>query len=413
MASDHNKIENIYSVSEITHEIKDTLEYGLPPIWVQGEVSNFVHHGSGHMYFSLKDENAQITCVMWKSRNAAIPFRPVDGSTVNAYGDIKVYEKRGSYQLDVQKMAPLGIGELQMAFEALKEKLLEEGLFDDVFKKELPLFPQRIGIITSQTGAAIRDIATGLNKRFPGIEKILRPTLVQGEGAAKDIAAAIDELNEYDQIDVIILGRGGGSMEDLWAFNEEIVARAIFKSRIPIVSAVGHQIDYTISDFVADQRAATPSAAAEMTTPDSTELARSVQTNHSRSIAAMQQNIDDRRDQLSNLSKDYAFRRPLDLVNQNRQKIDDLMQSANVLTRQKLQHRRDHFMLQSKRISALHPTSVMQRGYAVVQHKENKNILRQAAQLVNDDSVRIFFEKGTAEGRIIEIDPDGDLSHLR
>ena len=412
MLNADDNLNNIYSVTEITREIKDTLELGVPPIWVQGEISNYVHHGSGHMYFSLKDENAQISCVMWKSRNAALPFVPMNGKTINAFGEIKVYEKRGFYQLDIQKMAPLGIGELQLAFEALKNKLFEQGLFDESAKKPIPKMPQNIGIITSQTGAAIRDILSGLNERFPGVQKVLRPTRVQGEGAAQDIAAAIYEFNQLDTVDVIILGRGGGSLEDLWAFNEEVVARAIFESAIPIISAVGHQVDYTISDFVADERAATPSAAAALAVPDRDELKRKLQTDFSRCIMSLQQAISSRQEKLSHLSSAYAFRRPLDSLQQNRQRIDDLMQSITVDCKQKFRQSQEKLDAQKKRIFSLHPKSILQRGYAVVQHKYKKSLVRQASQLENDDDVRIYFAHGVAEGRILEIDPAGDISSI-
>ena len=408
----HEAIENIYTVSEITREIKEALEFGIPPIWVKGEISNYVHHSSGHMYFSLKDEYAQITCVMWKSRNAGLTFKPEDGKTINAYGEITVYEKRGAYQLDIQKMALVGIGELQLAFEELKTKLRDEGLFDDSFKKSIPTIPQRIGIITSQTGAAIRDIVAGLNRRLPGVEKVLRPTLVQGVGAAQDIAAAIREFNEYNQVDVIILGRGGGSLEDLWAFNEEIVARAIFESKIPIVSAVGHQVDFTISDFVADVRAATPTAAAEIVTPDSRELKRTFQSNYMELLTSIQQTVGAKRDQLNYLSKEYAFRRPLDVVKQNRQKIDDLVQQIKTHSRLRFERNKESFSFQQKRFQALHPEAILQRGYAIAKHIPQNTFIRQATQLIKDDDIRIFFSKGAVDGRITKVDPEGDISKM-
>jgi exodeoxyribonuclease VII large subunit len=232
MPDSAENIRHFYSVSEITREIQQLLELNIPTIWVQGELSGFVHHSSGHLYFTLKDKEAQIACVMWKSRALALTFTPQNGIKVNVYGAVRVYEKRGTYQLDILKMLPAGIGELQLLYEALKEKLYNEGLFDVSRKKPLPAFPERIGIVTSPTGAAIRDIVTVLNRRFPAAVKILRPTLVQGEGAAEDIARAIQDFNDYHNVDVLIIGRGGGSPEDLWAFNEEKVARAIFSSTI-------------------------------------------------------------------------------------------------------------------------------------------------------------------------------------
>jgi len=405
-------MENVYSVSDITREIKEMLEMELPPVWVQGEISNFVHHASGHMYFSLKDENAQLACVMWRSRNALLPFRPQDGKMVNVFGRITVYEKRGSYQLDVQKMAPLGLGDLQQAFEELKARLAAEGLFDEAVKKPLPQFPQRIGIITSQSGAAIRDIVTVLNNRLPGVEKILRPALVQGDGAAQDIAEAIRDFNLFKQVDVIILGRGGGSLEDLWAFNEEIVARAIFASDIPIVSAVGHQIDFTISDFVADARAATPSAAAEMVVKDHHELQQTVDRLTDRCVGALMHFVEMKRERLVQLSSGYAFRRPLDRVLQNRQRIDDLAQTILSLCRRNVNLAGERLANQRQRIAALHPQSILKRGYSVVQDKKTGKVVRQADQLAKGDELRLYFANGAADSHVDDVDVDGNISQL-
>ncbi|MCK5525880.1 MAG: exodeoxyribonuclease VII large subunit, partial [Candidatus Latescibacteria bacterium] len=264
-----------YSVSDITRAIKGLLDEGLMPLWVEGEVSNYVHHTSGHRYFTLKDETSQLRCVMWKWQGQ-LRFRPEDGMKVRAYGRISVYERGGQYQLVVSELHPAGVGELQLAFEQLKERLAKEGLFDESRKRSLPRFPQRIGVVTSPTGAAIRDIAHGIGRRFPSAQVVLWPARVQGEGAAAQIAEGIEKLNAYGEVDVLIVGRGGGSLEDLWAFNEEEVARAIYASGIPVVSAVGHEIDFVIADFVADRRAPTPSAAAEMVVRDGAELMRGV-----------------------------------------------------------------------------------------------------------------------------------------
>src|SRR5450830_1303089 len=256
--------KNILSVTEITHRIKGVLEMGFSEVWVQGEISNCKNHSSGHLYFTLKDGSASLSAVMWRSRVAQLLFRPNDGMKVIVWGNITVYEPRGNYQIDCLQIQPVGIGELQLAFDRLKQKLSAEGLFDEAHKKPLPEYPEKIGIVTSPTGAAIQDMLNILARRFPALEVIVAPVKVQGIGAAEEIAEAIQDLNSLSDIDVIIVGRGGGSLEDLWAFNEEVVARAIYSSRIPIVSAVGHEIDFSISDFVADLRAPTPSAAAEL-----------------------------------------------------------------------------------------------------------------------------------------------------
>ncbi|MCJ7577011.1 MAG: exodeoxyribonuclease VII large subunit, partial [candidate division Zixibacteria bacterium] len=249
--------KQIYTVTEITKEIKGILEESLPSVWVEGEISNYILHSSGHRYFSMKDENAQIRCTLWRFRGTRLSFEPEDGMRVIAFGNITVYERNGQYQLDVIELIPAGWGKLEIAFQKLKEKLFQEGLFDEEHKKPIPEFPEAIGLVTSPTGAAVRDMIKIIHKRFPSVRIIVNPVRVQGEEAAEEIAQAIQEFNEFAKIDVMIVGRGGGALEDLWAFNEEVVARAIYDSKIPVISAVGHQIDFTISDFVADLRAST------------------------------------------------------------------------------------------------------------------------------------------------------------
>ncbi|MEW6701317.1 MAG: exodeoxyribonuclease VII large subunit, partial [Bacteroidota bacterium] len=265
-------MENILSVSEITGLIKQTLEENFSEVSVIGEISNFKAHVSGHWYFTLKDANAQINCAMWRGINNYVFFTPQDGMKIIIGGRVTVYPPRGSYQIDVRSMKPAGVGELQAAFEKLKQKLSAEGLFDEQFKKPIPKFPQKIGIVTAIDGAAFQDMKSIAARRYPLVELVIASCRVQGEGASEDIAKKIKLLNQQEDIDLIIVGRGGGSLEDLWAFNEEVVARAIFDSHIPIISAVGHEIDFTISDFVADLRAATPSAAMELATPSKDEL---------------------------------------------------------------------------------------------------------------------------------------------
>jgi len=262
----------ILSVTQLTGEIKRVLENSFPRLWVQGEISNLTVHSSGHLYFSLKDAGSQVRCVMFRSYAKDLMLMPQDGMQVVVQGDVTVFDRAGQYQLSVQQLQVAGYGELAQAFERLKKKLAEEGLFDAEFKKELPAYPRTIGIVTSPTGAALRDMVKVARRRWPGIELILCPVPVQGVGAAEKIARAVEDLNQYGKIDLLIVGRGGGSAEDLWAFNEEILARAIFNSRIPVISAVGHEVDFTISDLVADLRAPTPSAAAELALPDIREV---------------------------------------------------------------------------------------------------------------------------------------------
>lgn len=266
---------NVLSVSQLTHTIKNLLENGIPEVWVEGEISNFVHHRSGHMYFSVKDTDSQLRCVMFKGRNRYLNFRPANGAQVRVRGTVGVWPPQGAYQFYVEEMVPSGLGALHQAFEALKEKLKTEGLFDQIHKKPIPAYPRKIGVVTSPTGAAIRDIVNVISRRYPIVELVLCPARVQGQSASREIARAIatfQRLPRDERPDLLIVGRGGGSLEDLWPFNEELTARAVFGCSIPVISAVGHEIDFTITDFVADLRAPTPSAGAEEAVPDIQEI---------------------------------------------------------------------------------------------------------------------------------------------
>ncbi len=312
----------IYSVSEINREIKILLETTFDSLTVVGEISNFKSYQSGHWYFTLKDENSQISCVMWRGLNAYVYFTPQDGMKVIVTGRINVYEPRGNYQIEVSSIKPLGVGELQIAFEALKRKLAAEGLFDERFKKPIPKIPARIGIVTSKDGAALRDVLAVIKRRFPVVEVILAHTSVQGEGAAQEISDALDLMNEYGEVDVIILCRGGGSLEDLWAFNEEITARANFQVKIPIVTGIGHEVDFTIADFVADMRAATPTAAAELVTPRIEQLIELLEEYDSSLHSLILDFINSRKEKLINELRSYAFVLPESLLNNNQQKFD-------------------------------------------------------------------------------------------
>jgi exodeoxyribonuclease VII large subunit len=317
--------ETVYTVSEITRQIRRSLEEEFPLVRVEGEVSNFTAHSSGHLYFSLKDEGAQLRCVMFRSRRRRmIGPLPSNGMAVRALGQITVYERSGQYQLSVIELRPAGIGALARAFEELKHRLAEEGLFDAVHKQPIPKFPGRIGVVTSPTGAAVRDIIRIIGRRFPLARLILAPVQVQGEGAAREIALAIERMNRHRLADVLIVGRGGGSMEDLWAFNEEVVARAIFSSAIPVISAVGHEIDFTIADFVADLRAPTPSAAAELVVPDRQELAGVIAGARQRLLSAAAGRIGRQRERVVTLVRSYGLRRPADLIAGRMQRLDEL-----------------------------------------------------------------------------------------
>ena len=386
------------SVSALTQLIKHSLETTFPRVWVQGEISNAKHHTSGHFYFTLKDEGAQISGVMWRSKLMLLPFQPEDGMKVLAFGSITVYPPRGNYQIDVVKLQPLGVGELQLAFEQLKRKLSEEGLFDPEHKKPLPEFPTSVGVITSETGAALHDIWTVVQQRFPSVEVIVYPVRVQGPGAAEEIAHAIREMNRFGQVDVIIVGRGGGSLEDLWAFNEEIVARAIYASTIPIVSAVGHEIDFCIADFVADLRAPTPSAAAAMVVRDRSELLEilgNISYTMRRSLASKVQQA---RDQIRSLLASYSFNRPRDLLKQYAQRIDELERTLIMSLQHRLQMtvQRHHSLHQ--RLEILNPANALHRGYAIV--RRNGTIVKRATELKRGDEATLQFHDGSVPARI-------------
>ncbi|HHY09695.1 MAG TPA: exodeoxyribonuclease VII large subunit, partial [Firmicutes bacterium] len=312
------------TVSDLTAKIKEALDSaGLANIAVIGEISNFIHHSSGHMYFSLKDEASRIKAVMFRSRNQRLNFVPQNGDTLIAFGSIGVYEARGEYQLYVEALLPKGIGELHLAFEKLKSRLAEEGLFAAERKLPLPFLPAKIGVITSPTGAAVRDICQILNRRFPGVEILIIPALVQGKEAPASIKAALGKA-QLTGADVLIVGRGGGSFEELSAFNDEEVARAIFASKIPVISAVGHETDFTIADFVADLRAPTPSAAAELAVPVKSELKEQICGLKERLAAILERKIKAERRHLGQLAASAGLKRPQDGIRQLRQRVDEL-----------------------------------------------------------------------------------------
>lgn len=392
--------ENYYTVTQLTKQIRNVLEQTFFDVTVLGEISNFKKHTSGHLYFTLKDENASINAVMWRNRVANLFFTPQDGMKVIARGSISVYEIRGTYQLDVSYLKPLGIGELQIAFEELKKKLAAEGLFDPKYKKPLPEFPQRIGIVTSPTGAVIRDIANIIARRFPIVELLLYPVIVQGAGAAEEIANAISQFNKYKNIDVMIICRGGGSLEDLWAFNEEIVARAIFNSEIPIISAVGHETDFTISDFVADLRAPTPSAAAELVVPNVTDIIENVKN----FVYTMKENVSDNisfyKDSINSLISNYYFNLPMNKVKQSMQRIDEFDRIIKLLIERSLNEKKIHIKNFEQRISSLNPESVLNRGYAIVY--KNSHIIDRAYKLNSGDEVGIKFKDKKLNATITE-----------
>ncbi len=433
----------IYSVSEITADIKLALEkFGV--LWVKGEISNFKHHSSGHMYFSLKDDRAQLKAAFFRNNNYYLKFRPEDGLEVLARGRLSLYEPRGDYQLIVEYMEPVGLGSLQLAFEQLKQKLRAEGLFEENHKIRLPLLPQKVGIVTSPTGAAIQDILRILRRRTASLDVLIYPARVQGAGAAEEIAAGVNYFNTRSDIDVIIVGRGGGSMEDLWAFNEEIVARAIFASEIPLISAVGHEVDFTIADFVADLRAPTPSAAAEMVSGAREDLRATVDSLSGRALQAVRLLIERRRSALERLARNRAFNIAPNKVRELQQRFDEAATAMTqamarrltalrhrermlhtrlvkvdlrqLIARQReivagkrnrlhsaarvlLNSRRSKFEVAVGRIHALSPQAILERGYAICR-EANGAILRDAARVSAGEPVSVRLARGEIGCRV-------------
>ena len=385
--------KNVVTITELTRQIKQSLETSFPRMWVEGEISNFKHHTSGHLYFTLKDEGAQLSAVMWRSRVANLTFPPEDGMKVIARGSITVYPPRGNYQIDVEQIQPVGIGELQLAFERLKQKLAAEGLFDPAHKKPIPEFPERIGVITSETGAALQDIRSVLSRRHPSVEVILASVRVQGVGAAEEIAEAIEQMNRYGDIDVLIVGRGGGSLEDLWAFNEERVARAIYASKIPIISAVGHEIDFSIADFVADLRAPTPSAAAELVVRDRTELLEDIGNLCYTMRGAIDTQMSSFRERVASLLTSYSFNRPRDLVREFSQRVDEFDRSLGFSFNHIARAAHQRYDSLRYQLQALNPHGVLKRGYSIVR-KEGR-IVSSARFLHRGDEAEIQFHDGT------------------
>lgn len=384
--------QKIYTVSLLTREVKELLEMSFPRLWVEGEISNLKFHSSGHIYFTLKDEDSQINCAMWRFRTNQLLFRPQDGMQILVEGELQIYEKGGIYQLIIHQIQPAGVGALQQAFEELKKKLHGEGLFDEQYKKPLPPYPEKIGIITSPTGAAIRDIVSVATRRFPAVQLVLYPVRVQGEGAAEEIVDAIRDFNEYGEVEVLIVGRGGGSLEDLWAFNEEIVARAIFESKIPVVSAVGHEIDYSISDFVADYRAPTPSAAAEMIVKDRSELMGVVNYFQERLETVLEKLIKDHKEQLNSYLNSYAFRKREDLIFQKMQQVDDLQKFLLMGISHSFKLKDQNLQRFIRHLSALNPGSILNRGYSICY--KDKQIVKNVNQLNLHDTINVTLAHG-------------------
>jgi len=396
------------SVSEVTREIKRVFRDNFEPLWIEGELSGYKQHGSGHHYFTLKDASAQLACAMWRAYTKGLRFTPRDGMKVQAFGQLEVYEPQGKYQLIVYDLRLSGEGELQRAFEELKRKLEREGLFDQARKRPLPPFPDRIGLVTSATGAALHDMKTVAARRWPLTELVLRPARVQGKGAAEEIAQAIRELSSEGKVDVIVAARGGGSLEDLWCFNEEIVARAIFESKIPVVSAVGHEIDFTIADFVADLRAPTPSAAMEILLPDGAVIANTLLSLERRLARMTVDRISTLKHQVRALASHWALRQPLAIAQAAAQQVDDLTDRLRVSASDVQATAAERLERAAELLNAVSPQRILNRGYAVVRGPRGV-ALRSPDEVKAGDPLAIQLAEGTLKARTAPASSTPDL----
>ena len=374
----------IYPVSDFVRLTREIIEQHFSHVWLIGEISNFSRPQSGHWYFSLKDGSAQIRCAMFRSSNQQIRFQPQDGMHVLVCAKASIYEARGEFQLIVSYLEEQGTGALQRAFEQLKEKLFKEGLFDERYKKPIPRYPQRIGVVTSKTGAAIQDVLSVLKRRAPYVDIMIYPTLVQGAQASDQIIHAIEVANEHAECDVLLLVRGGGSLEDLWSFNKERVARAIFKSQIPIVTGIGHEVDFTIADFVADYRAPTPSAAAEMVSPDKNKLLEQLKQYEKRLIFAMKNHLSDHQKSIVWLQKRLQQAHPLRQIQAQSQRIDHLLVRIVSAQHRLLEEKKSQVQSLARSLHAMSPLATLDRGYSILMSKEGQVITDVKAVEVGD-----------------------------
>lgn len=382
----------VATVSQINGYVKKILDHNivLNNVWVKGEISNFKHHYSGHMYITLKDEGGVLKAVMFKGSAQSLAFEPSDGMKVLARGRVSVYEAGGAYQLYIEEMIPDGVGELYIAYEQLKKRLEEEGLFSPEHKKPIPQFPKSVGVVTASTGAAVRDIINVITRRYPLAEIVLYPAQVQGTGAAQSIVGAIEYFNAAGGVDTLIVGRGGGSIEDLWAFNEEITARAIFNSKIPVISAVGHETDFTIADFVADLRAPTPSAAAEIAVPSVIELRNRINTDKNR----ISQNIAQRIESSRLLLKRFKMRTPKDKIDDYSLRLDALMRSMENSLRMKTMSMKNQLAEKAAKLDALSPLQTLSRGYSIPT-TEDGSVIRSAEELTEGMEFTLRLKDGS------------------
>jgi len=396
---------HVYTVSTLTGEVKAVLEDGFSAVWVEGEVSNFKHHTSGHMYFTLKDAEAQIRAVMFRGNNRLLKFQPKDGLAVLVFGTVTVYERRGEYQINVEFMEPKGVGALQLAFEQLKARLETEGLFDAARKRPLPRLPRKVGIITSPTGAVIQDMLTIIGRRFPGLAILIHPVQVQGETAAQEIAAALARLGQRPDLDVLIVARGGGSLEDLWAFNEEIVARPVAASPIPVISAVGHETDVTIADFVADLRAPTPSAAAELVVAQRDELRLRVDELAARTQAVIQGALAVHRERVQMLGRHLAVLSPVAQVRRQAERLGGVRQRLFAWWGMARMLKQERLSVLAGKLESLSPLAILARGYSICFALPGRQVVKAVADAPAGSQVAVRLFRGELTCVVREVSP--------
>jgi exodeoxyribonuclease VII large subunit len=407
----------VISVGELTRTIKAVLEESFPWVWVSGEISNLARPTSGHIYLTLKDAEAQLRAVIYRSSALRLRFEPQDGLEVIVRGRLSVYPPRGEYQLLIEELQPKGLGARELALRQLKEKLVKLGYFEPGRKKPLPPFPKRIALVTSPSGAAVRDMLEILGRRWPSCEVYVCPARMQGDGAAQEIAGAVHFLNRLHRAgtlkhDVLILGRGGGSSEDLWAFNEEIVAHAIYQSAIPVVSAVGHEIDMTIADLVADRRALTPSEAATAVVPDRGELLFGLSEFRGRLRAAVLERLQERRGRLEDLAGRRAFRLPLESIRDQERRLDDWSERLGRAMEQRLQAARQRIQAFSGQLASLSPLNVLGRGYSLTRREVDQAVVRASDQVQPGDRIVTIVQQGQIVSRVEELEPPGAAASL-
>lgn len=399
--------ERYLTVTALTKYIKYKFDhdYNLEEVLLEGEISNFRHNSRGHFYFTLKDENASISVIMFSSFAKTVKFEPKDGMKVFVKGNVSVYEPQGTYRLNIKEMKSDGVGDLYLAFQQLKSELEKEGLFDPKYKKRIPMYPDTIGVVTSPTGAAIKDIINTISRRYPLTKVVLYPAIVQGDLAKDDIVKQIKLANEQNLCDVLIVGRGGGSIEDLWAFNERIVAKAIFDSKIPIISAVGHEIDFTIADFVADMRAATPTAGAELATPSIDVLKENIKYNVDYMNKVLKQKFDNMKLYINNLDKRIEALSPMNTLNNKKQLLKEYKRQLNILFQSVLNNKKNEYRLLDNKLQALNPFTIMDKGYSI--NSIDGKVITDVTSVKVGDTLETKMKNGTLISTVNEVKENG------